>query len=76
MERIMKKHLLTASLLALASSLAAPAFARDDGPRFVSDLLDTLVAQHAAASRNIPDRHASPRPSSAPAAAPASGTPG
>jgi hypothetical protein len=58
MERMMKKLLLTASLLTFASSFAAPAFARDDGPRFASDLLDTLVAQHADASRYIRDRQA------------------
>ncbi|WP_061160408.1 hypothetical protein [Caballeronia temeraria] len=36
-----------------AATLAAPAFARDDGPRFAQDRLDALVAQHKEASRHI-----------------------
>ncbi|SAK76460.1 hypothetical protein AWB81_03652 [Caballeronia arationis] len=67
----MKKQLLAVSLLAMTSSFAAPAFARDDGPRFASDLLDTHVAQHAEAARHIADRHptATPAPTAVPASA-------
>ena len=36
-----------------AATLAAPAFASDDGPRFAQDRLDALVAQHKEASRHI-----------------------
>jgi hypothetical protein len=36
-----------------AATLAAPAFARDDGPRFAQDRLDALVAQHKEANRYI-----------------------
>ena len=36
-----------------AATLAAPAFARDDGPRFAQDRLDALVAQHREASQHI-----------------------
>ncbi|SAL02623.1 hypothetical protein AWB80_08402 [Caballeronia pedi] len=36
-----------------AATLAAPAFARDEGPRFAQDRLDALVAQHKEAARNI-----------------------
>jgi hypothetical protein len=36
-----------------AATLAAPAFARDDGPRFARDRLDALVAEHQEANRYI-----------------------
>jgi hypothetical protein len=43
-----------ATVFAVAAfTIAAPAFARDDGPRFAQDRLDALVAQHAEASRFI-----------------------
>ena len=41
---------------AMLSMLLIPggsAFARDDGPRLAQDRLDTLVAQHREAARNI-----------------------
>lgn len=65
----MKKQLRVVSLLALATMLAAPAFARDDGPRFASDRLDALVAQHAEAARRIADRHSAPAPTATSATA-------
>jgi hypothetical protein len=37
----------------VTASVSTPAFARDDGPRFVQDRLDALVAQHAQANRHI-----------------------
>jgi hypothetical protein len=60
----MKKQLLTASLLVLASSIAIPAFALDRGPRFAADRLDKLVAQHAEAARHLAS--ATPAPAAAP----------
>jgi hypothetical protein len=54
----MKRTLLAAMLAAIAASLCTPAFALDQGPRFAPDLLDALVAQHAAAAANIAARHA------------------
>ena len=43
-----------ATVLAVAAlTIAAPALARDDGPRFAQDRLDALVAQHAEANRHI-----------------------
>ncbi|SAL72140.1 hypothetical protein AWB70_07485 [Caballeronia cordobensis] len=42
----------------LTATLATPVFARDDGPRFAQDRLDTLVAQHKEASRHIAQGHA------------------
>lgn len=66
----MKKHLIALSLAATALS-AAPAFARDDGPRFAQDLLDALVAQHAAASQSIAGRAAKASPRAEEASAPA-----
>ena len=42
-----------AILAVLTATLATPVFARDDGPRFAQDRLDTLVAQHKEASRHI-----------------------
>jgi hypothetical protein len=41
------------ALVIVAATLAAPAFARDDGPRFARDRLDALVAQHQEANRHI-----------------------
>lgn len=41
--------IVTAALAVSATS----AFARDDGPRFAQERLDTLVAQHKEASRHI-----------------------
>jgi len=64
LERTMKKHLIALSLAATALS-AAPAFARDDGPRFAQDLLDALVAQHAAASQSIAGHAAKASPTRA-----------
>ncbi|KMZ11773.1 hypothetical protein BHUM_04286 [Candidatus Burkholderia humilis] len=42
-----------AVIVAIAANVATPVFARDDGPRFVQDRLDALVAQHAQANRHI-----------------------
>jgi hypothetical protein len=45
-----------AGLLVTAATLsvsAAPAFARDDGPRLAQDRLDALVAQHQEANRRL-----------------------
>ncbi|WP_321801795.1 hypothetical protein [Caballeronia sp. J97] len=49
----MKRTPFATVLVIAAATLAAPAFAREDGPRFAQDRLDALVAQHREASRHI-----------------------
>ncbi|MDR5793110.1 hypothetical protein QCE49_06945 [Caballeronia sp. LZ008] len=49
----MKRTPFATVIVLAAATLAAPAFARDDGPRFAQDRLDALVAQHKEASRHI-----------------------
>ncbi|SAK98193.1 hypothetical protein AWB79_07569 [Caballeronia hypogeia] len=49
----MKRTPFATLIFCIAATLTAPAFARDDGPRFAQDRLDALVAQHKEASRHI-----------------------
>ncbi|GJH17762.1 MULTISPECIES: hypothetical protein [Caballeronia] len=49
----MKRTPFATVIVLAAATLAAPAFARDDGPRFAQDRLDELVAQHKEANRHI-----------------------
>ncbi|WP_250513195.1 hypothetical protein [Caballeronia sp. INDeC2] len=49
----MKRTPFATVIVLAAATLAAPAFARDDGPRFAQDRLDALVAQHKEANRHI-----------------------
>ncbi|SAK62868.1 hypothetical protein AWB77_02215 [Caballeronia fortuita] len=49
----MKRTPFATIIVLAAATLAAPAFAREDGPRFAQDRLDALVAQHKEASRYI-----------------------
>jgi hypothetical protein len=49
----MRRTLFATVCVVAACTLSASAFARDDGPRFVQDRLDALVAQHAEASLHI-----------------------
>ncbi|BCQ23382.1 hypothetical protein NK8_15110 [Caballeronia sp. NK8] len=49
----MKRTPIATIIVLTAATLAAPAFARDEGPRFAQDRLDALVAQHKEAARNI-----------------------
>ncbi len=49
----MKRTRFATVFLVMSAALAAQAFARDDGPRFVQDELDALVVHHAEANWHI-----------------------